>query len=196
MKEKLNKIIEESILILKKSQSNGIESQKIIIDKSFFNHKYCNKQDITKCETHFTLFEELKSIKKPVLYWFNFEYSEERNYTICNKYREYRDKIKHDYINKQYRNTAAFKTTFNPESKTIYVGKVESGFWGRLVTHLGYNTNPRTAGMQLHHWYFEEFESFGNLTLNYVVFDNEMKHLITVLEKKLALELRPLIGKY
>ncbi len=196
MKEKINEIIEESITILKKSLSGNVEAKKILIDKSFFDDRYCDKQDITKCDLHTNLFKELKSIRKPVLYWFNFEYSVERNYTIGNKYRDYRDKIKHDYINKQYRNTAAFKTTFNPGSKTIYVGKVETGFWGRLVTHLGYNTNPRTAGMQLHHWYFEEFESFGNLTLNYVVFDNEMKHLITVLEKKLALELRPLIGKY
>lgn len=196
MKEKINEIIEESISILRKSQNNGIESKKIIIDRSFFNHKYCSEQDITKCETHLALFEELKSIKKPILYWFDFEYSDERNKSISNIYREYRDKIKYDYSNKKYRNTAAYKSTFKSESKTLYVGKVETGFWGRLVTHLGYNSNSRTAGMQLHYWYFEEFESFGNLTLNYIVFDNDMKHLVSVLEKKLAIELTPLIGKY
>jgi hypothetical protein len=196
MKEKIDGIIEESITILKRSLSVNLDAKKILIDSSFFNHSYCDKNDITKCELHSELFEELKSIRKPILYWFDFEYSEERNNKISNKYRNYRDKIKLDYSNNKYRNTAAYKSTFNSESKTLYVGKVETGFWGRLVTHLGYNSNPRTAGMQLHHWYFEEFESFGNLTLNYIVFDNEMKHLISVLEKKLALELRPLIGKY
>jgi hypothetical protein len=196
MKEKLFQIIEESINVLQKSQHNSLELQRIIIDKKYFDDNYCEKQDITKCEMHLDLFKELKSIRKPILYWFDFEYSEERNSTISKNYREYRDKIKHDYSNKKYRNTAAYKSTFNSESKTLYVGKVETGFWGRLVTHLGYNSNPRTAGMQLHYWYLEEFNSFGSLTLNYIVFDNEMKHLISVLEKKIALDLKPLIGKY
>lgn len=195
MKEKINEIINDSINTLQKSNNNSLNHHKVTIDKSYFDSIYCYEQNITKCETHLALFEDLKSIKKPVLYWFDFEYSKERNSAISKKYQVYRDKIKHDYSNKQYRNTAAYKAT-SEESKTLYVGKVETGFWGRIVTHLGYNSNPRTAGMQLHYWYVEEFEAFGNLTLNYIVFDYEMKYLISVLEKRLALELRPLIGKY
>jgi hypothetical protein len=48
--------------------------------------------------------------------------------------------------------------------------------------------------MQLYHWY--EIEKFGDLKVNYIVFDNSMKHLISILEKNLALHLQPLIGTY
>lgn len=74
------------------------------------------------------------------------------------------------------------------------MGKVEIGFWGRLVTHLGYSQSPKTAGMQLFHWYKPEV--FDALKLNYIVFEENMKHLIVILEKQLAKELEPLIGRY
>jgi hypothetical protein len=63
-----------------------------------------------------------------------------------------------------------------------------------LVTHLVYSQSPKTAGMQLFHWYKPEI--FGDLKLNYIVFEENMKHLIVILEKQLAKELQPLIGKY
>ena len=37
---------------------------------------------------------------------------------------------------------------------------------------------------------------FGDPTLRYIVFDDNMKYLITALEKELALALKPLIGRY
>ena len=74
----------------------------------------------------------------------------------------------------------------------MYVDKVEIGFWGRLVTHLDYNQSPKTAGMQLFHWYKPEL--YGDIKLNYIVFDDDIKHLI--LEKQLAKDLKPLVGKY
>ncbi|WP_170062701.1 hypothetical protein [Polaribacter filamentus] len=48
--------------------------------------------------------------------------------------------------------------------------------------------------MQLFHWYKPEL--YGDLKLNYIVFEENMKHLIVILEKQLAKELQPLIGKY
>ena len=48
--------------------------------------------------------------------------------------------------------------------------------------------------MQLFYWY--DIALFGELKLNYMEFNPKMKHLIPVLEKELANELKPLIGKY
>ena len=48
--------------------------------------------------------------------------------------------------------------------------------------------------MQLFHWYNPEV--YGDLKLNYIVFNEEMKHLILMLEKELARDLQPLIGRY
>ena len=48
--------------------------------------------------------------------------------------------------------------------------------------------------MQLFHWYQPVL--YGNIKLNYIVFEPNMKHLIIILEKQLANELKPLIGTY
>ena len=59
---------------------------------------------------------------------------------------------------------------------------------------MGYSVSEKTASMQLFHWY--DVSRFGNIKVKYIVFDNDMKYLITALEKELALELKPLIGRY
>ena len=41
------------------------------------------------------------------------------------------------------------------------MGKVQTYFWGRLVTHLGYSVSEKTASMQLFHWY--DVSRFGNI---------------------------------
>lgn len=128
------------------------------------------------------------------MYWFEFEFIEGKNKIIRDKYENYRNNIKNDYLNENYRNTSSYKSKYLDTSKILYVGKVEKDFWGRIVTHLGYNKTPKTAGMQLHYWY--EIENFGVLTLSYIEFDDSMKYLITILEKQLALQVNPLIVKY
>ncbi|MCH3885681.1 hypothetical protein [Tenacibaculum aquimarinum] len=138
-------------------------------------------------------FMKLKTKNKPILYWFELS-SSNKNKLLREKYINYRESIKKEFLATNYRNTSSYKSKFEPSSTTLYVGKVEKGFWGRLVTHLGYNQSKKTAGMQLFHWY--DVALFGELKLNYIEFEPEMKHLISVLEKKLAKELKPLIGKY
>lgn len=196
MNEKIKVTILDAIQVLEGYRNINFEPVKIVIDECYFDEKYCNQINITKSDEHSTLFNNLKMIKNPVLYWFDFEYTEERNNKINTKYRYYRNKIKKDYTNPLYRNIAAHKATHNPQSKTLYVGKVETGFWTRIETHLGYRSNKGTAGLQLHYWYYPDISIFGNLTLNYIVFEPNMKHLISILEKKLALDLEPLIGKH
>lgn len=172
----------------------GENTRKIKIDSSYFLKDYCKIRNITTCDEHKEVFNALKAIKSPVLYWFEFKPIK----GLCPKIREvfveYKNLVKGNYKHPKYRNTSSFKKNFNHNSKTLYVGKVETYFWGRIVTHLGYAKNKKTAGMQLYQWY--KVKKFGNITLKYIVFENEMKYLVPALEKELAQKLEPIIGRY
>lgn len=190
---KINEVIED---LTAKLNRNKVETGKIIteeIDGRFFNDCYLSDVNITTCQEHKDFFVKLINIKQPVLYWFSFKDSVNRD-SIRKKYEDYSIPLKKDYGNPKYRNTSALKKDYSKGEKTLYVGKVKSGFWGRIVTHLGYNKSIRTAGMQLNHWYNSSL--FGNLTLNYIILDNEMANLITVLEIEVAQQLKPIIGTY
>lgn len=184
MEDKINSIF----LKLRDTLVNNINKFEDVVSlnvgKTFYNEKYFT-EDIRKSYEHRLLFEKLQSINKPVLYWFTFHNEQ------CSKIRSTYENYKN---NKPIRNSASYKSNFNSNSNTLYVGKVKTGFWGRLITHLGYSQNPKTAGLQLFHWY--DCESFSNLTLNYIVFEKEMENLITVLEMELSRELKPILGKY
>lgn len=189
MKNLLTNYIEESIETLNQTQFSieSNEIKKIHINKDYFNKKFFT-QNITE---NIDDFIHLKSINTPILYWFEIP-DTKYNQELRQSYEKYREETKNGTL--EYRNTSAYKTKIDDNSTTLYVGKVEKTFWGRLVTHLGYNKSKRTAGMQLFHWY--DIIKYGNLELNYIVFDNTMKDLIIILEKKLARQLKPLIGKY
>lgn len=152
--------------------------------------------------------EEIKNF--PVLYWFTFSNSfnehevlydfyinmieqfKNKNYSKNKSDYSFRDGI--DKLN--YRRAfSAIKTKRNIDfnTNTLYVGKVESGIWGRLAVHLGWGTSPKTAGLQLLYWY--DFEKYKDLTFNYIVFEKSMKYFVEVLEKELRNNLNPLIGK-
>lgn len=192
MKENLKSYIDDSIRSLEKAKlllSNTLINH-IKIDKTYFNEDFMFKINISE------KIEEIKSLKtenRPTLYWFELS-SFDKNKLIRDKYIGYRESIKTKYSHPNYRNTSAYKKTFSRDSTTLYVGKVERGFWGRIVTHLGYNKSIRTAGMQLFHWY--DLYEYGDIKLNYIQFDNEMKNQIVVLEKRLSKELKPLVGRY
>lgn len=190
MKELLNDFIEDSIIKLKEAQINLNNNQikSISIGSEYFNKKFLKDDDVTQLTEDFRV---LKTKKNPILYWFELSTSK-NNIEIRNKYQEYRESTKNGTLN--YRNTSSYKTKPNYNTKTLYVGKVEKAFWGRLVTHLGYNVSKKTAGMQLYHWY--NYAEYGTIKLNYIEFNTDMKHLIVILEKKLAKQLQPLIGRY
>lgn len=193
MIKKIEQYISNSIDILENALSKvelSKQSQSISIDNKYFDKKFIHNINISE---YIEEFKALKDIKNPVLYWFELQTSNNNKAIRDHFINDYRTPLKQG-LKKPYRNTSSYKTTYNPETTTLYVGKVEIGFWGRLVTHLGYNQSPKTAGMQLFHWYNPK--KFGNLKLNYIVFDEDMKHLIIILEKQLATELKPLIGRY
>ena len=193
MRRKIKEYISNSIDILQDAQlklRSSEDKQPIILDKEYFHKKFMNEVNISE---DITEFRALKDIKKPVLYWFELT-SSNNNKAIRDAFiKGYREPIKKG-LKTPYRNTSSYKKAYSSISTTLYVGKVEIGFWGRLVTHLGYSQSPKTAGMQLFHWYNPEV--FGNIKLNYIVLEENMKHLIVILEKQLAKELKPLIGRY
>ena len=188
MKTKLNSIFKKISEVIERNSEAFQESQAIVITANIFNEIYCAESNITTCEEHKNIFSNLIELKKrPILYWFSIDEKISNAIYIREKYIEYKN------LNSK-RNCASYKTGLDSNSKTLYVGKVKKDFHLRLVTHLGYSKNENTAGMQLFHWY-NPLE-YGNITLNYIVFNEEMSDLITILEMELARELKPIIGKY
>ncbi|ANO47958.1 hypothetical protein B0A78_10245 [Flavobacterium columnare NBRC 100251 = ATCC 23463] len=190
----LNTIIDELTITLAncKIDQNGIKS--LVINETFFNADYMQRVNITTCPEHTATFQELLKINQPVLYWFEFDKNSVSKETLRNKYVAYREPMKYDFKNKNYRNTAAYKTDIKESDFTLYVGKVKKGFWGRLVTHLGHNKAKGTAGMQLFHWFNPK--EYGDITLYYLTLDTAMENLISVLEIEMALRKKPIIGRF
>ena len=195
MEEKINKIFADSIDKLKLSQSKNSKVERVIITKDFFDEDYRKLfKDNFKTDYLLNQINKIANIKEPVLYWFEFDEAKTSKETVRNKFIGYKDLCGKQYDHPAYRYTSSLKK-INYEMKNIlYVGKVEKGFLQRIKTHLGYATSNRTAGMQLQYWY--DIENYGDLTLYYITFNDEMKYLITILEKELAIHLNPLIGKY
>lgn len=189
----INKAI-TALQLCQNQLANGDNTRKIEINSSYFSKEYCKIRNITTCDEHKEVFAALKAIKSPVLYWFEFESKEGLTLSIREKFLEYKNMVRGNYKHPRYRNTSSFKKNFNHNSQTLYVGKVETYFWGRIVTHLGYANTEKTAGMQLYQWF--KTEKLGNLTLKYIVFENEMKYLVPALEKEMSQKLEPIIGRY
>lgn len=190
MKEILNEFINDSIQKLNNAQLSLIKSElkSIDIGVEYFDKKFLKKENTTNLIEDFKL---LVKKNKPILYWFEL-YDSTKSIELRSQYEKYRAHTKNGSI--EYRNTSSYKTKPDYNSNILYVGKVEKAFLGRLVTHLGYNSSKKTAGMQLYHWYNPLL--YGNIKLNYIEFDNDMKHLIVILEKQLAKKMKPLIGRY
>lgn len=188
MTNKVRIILEEIAHTIKNNLENYEDLKTIKINDSLYNKTYCDETNITTCEEHLNIFKELKEFKNnPVLYWFTLDEKLENPFHII----EYYKAFKNSNIE---RASSAENKKKNLDSKCLYVGKVKKEFHLRLVTHLGYSKNKDTAGLQLFHWYSNK--DFGELSLYYIVFKEEMKDLISMIELEFARELRPIIGKY
>jgi hypothetical protein len=87
-----------------------------------------------------------------------------------------------------------FKTKI-PESKYLYVGKVQREVGGRMVTHLGYYNTTGNHGLQLAFWAKDMIPSL-QITVSIYRFKSEMTPYISSFEKILADKLKPIIGKH
>lgn len=183
----LNNRIENSLEILKMSLTKEKQINSLVINETFFDLLYFDNY-IRKSEQLKDVFEQLKKIKNPVLYWFEIDETKINAEKIRSLYTEHLAK-------KSNRAISSYKKDFDRNSKTLYVGKVKTGFWGRFITHLGYHKSTQTAGLQLFHWY-NVVDGLPALKLNYIVFEREMEDLISILELDLARELKPILGRY
>lgn len=180
----ISKIKNEQIEIFQKSLAAGVIKQhNEIIDCDSLND-FMNI-DIRKSSDHRELFDTLKNMKGPVLYWFEI-LSENTHDEIRQKLIEYKN-------TPDVRSNSAMWNYTVENSKFLYVGKVKKGISGRIVTHLGYSKNPQTSGLQLFHW------SKGlsmKLKFHAMEFIPEMADLMGVIELKVAQNLHPIIGKH
>ncbi len=139
------------------------------------------------------IFEELERMKdNPCLYIFEIE-SEISTKEIIEKIKLFKKTSE--------KRIPAIKSNWPENSKTLYVGKSDNHTWGRLITHMGLHTNTKHGvpeastnhGLQLVCWAKDM-----SLKLKYTVIEFEpgMKHLLPVLEKRIAHKLQPIIGKH
>ena len=135
---------------------------------------------------HQTVFNQIAAIKGPVVYVFeiNSAHSSEtvraaaRSYDGPRTIPAFRNESKIDYT-----------------SRVLYVGKVKvkSGFLARVIQHLGFWSAEKTQGMQLCHY------ARGlnlKLALTVLEFETDMADLLPLLEKAVASQLKPLLGKH
>lgn len=194
----------ESILI-EKSKLLNVAITKFIADGAKSYHEYeincsdLNERFITediRCSTEYEkMFLDLKEIESnPCIYYFEI-LSDIEPETIVKSIKNI-----NDLTEKQRKIIPAIKSNYPRSSNVLYIGKVNSCFWGRLITHLGFHTHKNGGntpaasgnhGLQLYLW-------AGDLSLRLKVieFEPEMKDLMPVLEKELARRLSPIIGKH
>lgn len=143
-----------------------------------------NLDDITLSGKYKSLFEELKRLDGPCLYYFEI-FSNNSSEEIVDAISNYRNC-------KNARPTPAIKSNYN-RSKILYVGKVKRLMWGRLIQHLGFHKAVQNQGLQLFYW-----AKIISLELKLVVieFRPEMENLMEIMEFQLAQELKPIIGKH
>ena len=143
------------------------------------------KEDIIKSDEYRDFFNELPNSKLPILYYFEI-ISDHSAQTV----REALTKYKYAQGAKA---VPAMKKTFDENSKILYVGKVKKIFWGRIIQHLGYYKVKRTQGLQLFHW----AKPLGlKVRLHYYEFPQEMANFMTIVERAVAHELRPISGRH
>lgn len=171
-----------SIPLLKVSDNGSKNIKEFYIDCSTLED--FNSVDITKSEKHKLLFDDIKKITGPSLYYFEI-LSDHAADNIVSKLQAYSKTENAKAVPATKKNFAS--------SKILYVGKVKRHMWGRLIQHLGFYKVRFTQGLQLFHWAKDLSLS---LKLTVLEFEPEMANLMTVLESELANELKPILGKH
>lgn len=166
---------------------HGVRSVKGYSINSTELDSYRSRKDVLNCIIHGQMFFELLHL--PTLYWFEIKGN-------CSK----PDLIKaiRKYKNNKHRNVPAIREDkdidFN--SNVLYVGKVQYNFHERLIKHFGFSGSRAAQGLQLHHWVSQYYGRNVELYLHIYYFEPDMEPYISILEKSLAMLLKPLIGKH
>ncbi|HSD07642.1 hypothetical protein [Flavobacterium sp.] len=190
MKKKIHDIVGDQINKLNKCidtlKDSDLKIKTIEIDSSFLAENYIKSKTFSKCEIFKDLYESLPK-KEPVLYWFTYDVEKLKSDSLEQVFADARHKT-------NGRKFSEIPKILRESNGTLYVGKVKDKFHYRFVNHLGHSVNDKTGSLQLAYWY--KPEDFGNLKLNYIVFSEEMKTLLGVLEIELAKELKPIVGSH
>lgn len=183
MTESIKNISKNASASLQYVAENGIKNYKEFDIKCAELEDF-NFIDIRDSEKYKILFNDLKRIEGPVVYYFEIM-SDNTSTDIVNHIRQYA-------ASENSKAIPAIKRTI-PESKILYVGKVKKGFWGRLIQHLGFYKVNRTQGLQLYYW-AKELDL--DIKLRVFEFESQMADLMNVIENGLARELNPILGKH
>ena len=188
MKGKIQNIVDDQINKLTKciEALKDLEIKTIDIDSTYLRENYRKAKTFSKCVKFKDIYNSLPK-KNPVLYWFTFDTEKLNDEMLLQIFSEIREKTKG-------RKLSELSKTLRLSKGTLYVGKVKKDFHYRFVNHLGHSVNNDTASLQLTYWY--DALKYGSLKLNYIVLEEDMKTLISVLEIELAKELKPIIGSH
>jgi hypothetical protein len=179
-----SKTISEDFLRI--SQDGFRESFSFEIDEKKLDSKYSSIVNVTSEGDFSAFFQEIMKFDEfPALYFFEINESIEKDEIITN--------IKTVNLEKNL-NIPAQNNTLKNEG-VLYVGKVKSRAWGRLIQHLGYHKNAKSHGLQLDHW-AKNIKSELKLKYTVIFFEKDIVDDIDVLEKSLAKSLKPIIGKH
>jgi hypothetical protein len=149
--------------------------------------EFVGKETARECIVWTTFWELFSGFTDPVLYYFQI-LSGPGNKKIQQAIIDYKD-------SKPTRSVSAVKSNFSTwDTSTLYVGCCSTiKISDRVHQHLGYYTQEKTQGLQLCHW---AKPLAIELQLHVIMLPADARPLATLFEKKLAKELRPLIGKH
>ncbi|AXG74458.1 hypothetical protein DVK85_09510 [Flavobacterium arcticum] len=197
--------------VLKNSLNQLIENLNDLNETSLVYNSFtfsCNdlpipeqEGNIYNYELYKELFDSLEENKKsPYIYWFEVK-NDVGCIPIRNMVDEYSFKVREEVSKGVHKNNRKFygvpamtKGIKDINSKILYVGKVKSNLKGRLVSHFGYyHKSPNTQGLQLARW---SKDKNIELEFHYIQLPFELEGLASLLEFKLAGELKPILGKH
>ena len=183
--------------------------EKISINNLDYNNYEFSSVDLPRPDSDFIEFKENKIYKElqarfknnkkiPYVYWFEYE-------GVCGKEKILSSLVaysanvhKERFFNTQKSELKFFKTPAvkkkTSNSNILYVGKVNKDLVGRLQPHFGfYFRSPNTQGLQFRYWLNDLNLT---ITLHYISLPKELVGFTGYLERKLAEELKPIIGKH
>ena len=156
------------------------------IDSTKLSSDYATNINITKDGDFVEMFEKLQAFTDlPAIYFFGI-----------NKEIDY-----NEVINAIEVTSSANDLNFPANNKNnvnngiLYVGKVKSCAWGRLIQHLGYHQNQKSHGLQIDYW-AKMISKPLKLTYTIMFFDKNIANFIEILETELAKKYKPIIGKH
>jgi hypothetical protein len=143
-----------------------------------------NPVDGTLVHGFFSIFDKYNSL--PCLYVYEIM-SHHSNDDIIEAYKK--ASVKHNE-----RSFSAVKSKYNPETRILYVGKVQKDIGARQIVHFGLYKQPKTGGLQMLYW-AKELQLKLRIHV-YAFEDLNMRDYLVPFENRLARELQPLIGKH